>query len=457
MSVLVNINNLSPDIIKKLNKDLIVKSGSKETKNFKGIQIPTKQVVVECFDIFNLKQNNTSIETGCIPFSYYYHHIEHKSSSVSIFNHKKLDIEFQGNLLERQKNIREEALEILNRSKSIILSLHTGFGKTIFTLYLLSKIKLKTIVLCHRSIIIDQWISSIKKYLPTTTVTVLGRKDEDKDADIMIANVINVPKKDRSFFASYGTVVVDEIHTVCTQNFSKSLLYIFPKYMIGLSATPEREDGLDRILEIFVGPEMIVRKLRTNFNIYKVNTGFEPDTKLNIAGGLDWTSVIDSQSKDKNRNQLIVNLCRYFINRNILVLVNRVEHAHLLKAILKEYNEDVDAFMGGDKICNYNSRILIATFSKGGVGFDHPKLDMLIAAGDVKANFMQYIGRIFRRDDVSPIYLDLIDSMSTMEKHSNERCNICRQLGGIVKRFDKHFPNFDTMVHLLNNSSIHKE
>lgn len=445
MSVLVPLKSLTSSLIKQLNTDLIVRPTSNDAKTNKITHITPKKISIECFDIF--KHNDQ--DAACIPFSYYFQQLSH-IQSIRLQEHSKNSISFKGELLQRQKDVRAETLEILNRTHSIILSLHTGFGKTIFTLYLLSKIGLKAIVLCHRKIIIDQWILSIQKYLPDCTYSVLGEKRENADADIMIANVINVPKRDRAFFASYGLVVVDEIHTICTESFSKSLLYIFPKYMIGLSATPFRADGLDRILELFAGPEIIYRKMDKHFNVYKVDTEFIPESKTNITGVLDWNSVLESQANDSKRNELIVNLCRYFIKRNILILVKRKDHANLLKDMLQTFNQDVDVFMGDSKVCNYNCRILIATYSKGGVGFDHPKLDMLIAAADVQESFMQYLGRIFRRDDVCAIYIDLVDQMSTLKKHSTSRCSICKEIGGIIKKFDKSFPRFYEMINLLN-------
>ena len=465
MSVILPLSSLSPSIIKRLNIDLIVKPTSNDqeqssskvkTTMYRGMNIAPKRVVIECFDSFTLRDqtsttNNSktsSQDVAIIPFSYYYQHLD-SISPIQLYSHPKIEMEFEGQLLPRQKDVRTETLETLNRTNSIILSLHTGFGKTIFTLYLLSKIKLKAIVLCHRKIIIDQWISSIKKYLPTSTYSVLGEKKENMEADILIANVINVPKRERTFFSKFGVVVVDEIHTICTESFSKSLLYIFPKYVIGLSATPFRTDGLDKILELFVGPEIIYRKMLKHFNVYKVETSFQPDAKMNIMGALDWNSVLESQANDSYRNDLIVNLCRYFISRNILILVKRKDHALLLKQLLQRYNQDVDVFMGDSKECNYNCRILIATYSKGGVGFDHPKLDMLIAAADVQESFMQYLGRIFRKDDVCAVYIDLVDQMSTLKKHSTARCNVCKDVGGLIKKFDKYFPNFDEVISLL--------
>ena len=86
---------------------------------------------------------------------------------------------------------------------------------------------------------------------------------------------------------------------------------------------------------------------------------------------------------------------------------------------------------------------MIATYSKGGVGFDHPKLDMLITAADVEESFMQYLGRVFRRDDVTPVYIDLVDQNSTMVKHAGTRKQICEEVGGVVRDFHKWFPDFE--------------
>jgi hypothetical protein len=118
--------------------------------------------------------------------------------------------------------------------------------------------------------------------------------------------------------------------------------------------------------------------------------------------------------------------------------------------MLAAKGEDVDIFTGDSKECNYTCRILIATYSIAGCGFDHVKLDLMIGAADVLENFTQYIGRIFRRDDVSAIYIDLIDEMSTIKKHSMERLKICKELGGEIKVFNKCFPNIEEMVNLLN-------
>ena len=453
MSVAVKISDLTPNLLRKLDKDLHIKPIVKEA-GFGNKSFPKASAKpVEAFDQFV----DGGINKAVLPFSYYFQNLESIQRIESECESR--EFEFVGNLLPRQIEVKKEVIEILNRTGSVVLSLHTGFGKTVMAIYLASKVKMRTVILCHRSIIIDQWVQSIKKYIPTAKVCVLGEKltkkalkERDYDetnCDFLICNVINVDKRTREFYASFGLLIIDEIHTICTTSFSKSLLYIFPEYVIGLSATPFRTDGMDRIIELFCGPEIVYRKLYRPFNVYKVNTNFKPNSETNISGTLDWNSVLEDQASNTERNTLIVNICRYFLSRTILVLVKRKEHAAILRNMLAAKGEDVDVFTGDSKECNYTSRILIATYSIAGVGFDHSKLDLMIGAADVLENFTQYIGRIFRRDDVSAIYIDLIDEMSTIKKHSMERLKICKELGGEVKAFSKSFPDFEEMVKII--------
>ncbi len=450
MSIAIPLSKIPPKVIIKIDKDLLVSPINKnENKPIKNLIKPVKAC-----DTMVKDEERYAI----IPFSYYYQHLENYPRLESNCEERKFN--FVGNLLPRQKEVRDEILDIINRTCSVVLSLHTGFGKTVMAIYLSSKIGFRTVILCHRKVIIDQWVESIKKYIPSATVCILGEKIgkkemksrtfDESNCDFLICNVINVPNKTREFYSSFGLVVVDEIHTVCTTAFSKCLNYFFPEYMIGLSATPFRNDGMDRIIELYCGPEIVFRKLNRQFNVYKLSTNFKPNSQLNISGTLDWNSVLEDQATNTSRNNLIVSLCRYFINRNILVLVKRKDHAANLRNMLASKGEDVDVFTGDSKECNYTCRVLVATYSIAGVGFDHAKLDLMISAADVLENFTQYIGRIFRRDDVSAIYIDLIDEMATIKKHSMERLKVCKDIGGEVKSFSKTFPDFEEMVEKLN-------
>jgi superfamily II DNA or RNA helicase len=436
MSCQFNLKSLNAAQKNHIERELTIKPLKKQLNPFakkKSYEFTQNNTCVETFDIDISDKNSPMVY---LPFSYSYHNLKITENP----NIMKADFTFEGSLLPRQKEIRDEVFEILNRTQSILLSLYTGFGKTIFAIYIASKINLKTVVLCHRKIIMDQWLDSINKYIPNCKAKIVeGNELVDKEYDICIMNVINVPKKHRNQYNHFGLVIVDECHTVCTQSFSQSLFYFFPKYVIGLSATPERSDGMDKIIEMFVGPEIISRKMYRLFNVYKLSTGFEPNVQETRSGSLDWNKVIESQGLDEDRNNLICKIVKYFSKRNILVLCKRKDHARILFEKLKKDGEEVDVFMDTQKTCNYNSRILIATYSKGGVGFDHPKLNMMITAADVLENFTQYLGRIFRTSDEFPIYVDLVDKFKPIYNHSLERIKICKALGGEVKKFNQYF------------------
>jgi superfamily II DNA or RNA helicase len=401
-------------------------------------------------EAYSLSENNQHIY---MPFSYVYHHFP----SWFQFNMSHISqpclpskIQFEGSLLDRQKEIRTSVFDILNRTHSVLLCLHTGFGKTIFTIYLMHKLRKHTLILCHRKIIIEQWKEAVLKYLPEVSVDIWTPKMSiDKQPDILIANASSITKWSVDRYKQYGLLVADEVHTMCTEQMSRGFSLICPQYVIGLSATPFREDGLDRLLELYIGPEMVVREMKKQFNVYKVNTGFTPRVEYTADGGTDWNSVLESQAQSPERNQLLVNLIRFFSTRVILVLVKRVDHAHTLCQLLKEKGENVDVFLGSSKKANYDSRVLIATYSKGGVGFDHPKLDLLCTAADVESNYAQYLGRVFRRDHISPIVLDLIDSLQTMNKHSKTRMRICKEAGGTIRNFSSCFTYFSEYCNLL--------
>jgi hypothetical protein len=138
-----------------------------------------------------------------------------------------------------------------------------------------------------------------------------------------------------------------------------------------------------------------------------------------------------------------VRLCQFFRNRTIMILTKRVElHGKILLDLLQKEGESVDLFAGTSRTYDRDARILIATYSKAGVGFDNPKLDMLIVAGDVEEMFEQYLGRVFRRMDTVPIIIDLVDKFHVFEKHFQTRMLTYIQSGGQVKPFHEHFPEF---------------
>jgi len=363
-----------------------------------------------------------------------------------------LDVNFTGSLRPLQIEVKAEALGLLNKYGSCILSLYTGAGKTITSINIACVTKLKTLILCHRIVLIEQWKQSIEKVCPGAKIQILKGTDKkaadalNESNDFFIMNALNVSKKGHSYFDCIGTVIVDEVHVMGTEKLSEAFSYIQPRYLIGLSATPYRSDGMDSLLDAYFGKEKIFRKMHHKHHVYKIATTFEPEFQLGRTGKVDWNSVIESQTSDKNRNELIVRVCRFFKNRTFLILSKRISQVMWLVNRFKELGESVTSLVGVQKKCNYESRILIATVQKAGVGFDHPRLDSLVIASDVEEYFIQYLGRIFRREDTEPVVFDRLDKNPILAKHYRTRQKIYREHGGIIDKFTykavlKHFPD----------------
>jgi hypothetical protein len=195
---------------------------------------------------------------------------------------------------------------------------------------------------------------------------------------------------------------------------------------------------------------MIYRPLQAPFNVYRYRTQFRPKAEKNKAGDLDWNSVLASQARDQGRTEQIVDLCRYFGRRNILVLCKRKDQARWIWAGLTKYGEDATLFVGSTKTLEIDSRIIVATCSKGGVGMDAPNLDMLLVASDVEDGYLQALGRVFRREHHFPIVVDLIDSFRPLQKHADTRNAIHEEAGGSVHEFSAVFPHFKAWRKILS-------
>jgi superfamily II DNA or RNA helicase len=366
--------------------------------------------------------------------------IERKKAEARCINKDAL---VTGIEVERLDNGEYYGFEI-DGNRRFLLGDFTVTHNTAFTNFLISKLQYKTLVICHRINIIEQWEYSVKKFCAGAIVQILTSTNKmNPNADIYIINVTTLCKRNINDYKDIGILVVDEADkTVCTDGGSKSLFYIKPKYSIALTATPHRTDRKSEVLELYFGPEIVQRKLFRPFNAYFIKTGIKIKPKSTAMGRLDWDHVLRSQCENEERNDLIVDILRYFRNRKFLVLCKRRDQTERLIQKLESYNEDCDKYISTQKICNYDCRILVSTYSKSGVGFDHPTLNGLIIASDVEEGILQYLGRVFRREDSSPMVFDLVDSLHTLFKHFTTRRSLYEAVGGDVKCMNESFPEF---------------
>lgn len=353
-------------------------------------------------------------------------------------------LRFAGTLRPTQLEVRKDAIEHLNERGCTLLALHVGFGKSVLAIELACKIRLRTMIVVHRVVLIDQWKEYVQKYCRgwEGRMKVFEDSTNDDDCDVLIINVLNIPKLPESFLRTFGFVIVDECHLISTEHFSRSLQFLTPRYMVGLSATPYRNDGMDKIMDLYFGKERLTRALRISHTVYKILTSFEPPLYQTRTGQLDWNRVMEAQSSHRERNDMIVRLAKLYPERHILILCKRREQGMILIDKLQQEGEHVTRLMGNDRTFDKSARILVATINKAGVGFSHDVLDTLILAADVEEYYIQYLGRITRRPDVQPLIFDIVDKNPTLVRHFATRRKVYKEIGGTIVDFRRAYPDF---------------
>lgn len=332
----------------------------------------------------------------------------------------------------------------ISGNRRFLLGDCTVTHNTATAIYLAAKLSMPTMIVSHRIVLINQWKEALSRFCPESTVQVVtGRtKAVDTAADFIIMNATNVPKRDRSEYRHLGLLIVDELHLIMAEGLSKCMTRFVPRYVLGLSATPKRLDGLTILIDLYFGTNIIYRKLQREHIVYKLCTSFVPTMEQTKAGRLDWNSVINSQAFDEGRNEMIVRIIQYFPDRVFLVLCKRIDQGNHLVNRLTTEGESVTSLIGSQQTYDKEARVLVGIASKTGTGFDHPRLDAMIIASDLLAFFIQYLGRIFRRVDTIPVVFDIVDNNHILKRHFSDRKVVYKESGGTIKDFNKEFPDF---------------
>lgn len=312
-----------------------------------------------------------------------------------------------------------------------ILSLHTGGGKTVCALYIASRLRVPTLVVVHNTFLRDQWIDRVKAFLPNARI---GRVQADvcdvadRDVVIVMLQTLSMKELNVDLFKTIGLVIVDECHHIASEVFVQALPKITSKYMLGLSATPDRKDKLMYAIHWFLGPLL-----------YKSETGDSVDTQVNV-------EVYEYQNDDPEFNDIVVSsqgmvsvpimvnkltgcedrtkwLCKILEDvldegRQLLVLSDRVQHCQdILAGLSPELQEKaciLSTSVKADVRTEYckTKMILIATYSMCKEGFDVPTLNTLLMATP-RPDIDQIVGRILRVEkkgrSIHPLIVDIVD------------------------------------------------
>ena len=340
-----------------------------------------------------------------------------------------INLDFKGKLREstNQLEASSKIIEKLNEDGGSILSLPTGYGKTTVALHILSKMNTKTLIIVHKEFLLNQWKDKIKQFLPEARIgQIQGPKVDVYNKDIVIGMLQSLSMKDydAEIFKGFGFTIIDETHHICSRTFSKIFSKFNTRYILGLSATLERSDGLTYVLHWFLGKVGYHTERRNqhhvDVDVIEVKCDeYEKAFPKNRQGTSNMALAITTLCDISFRNDLIMSILTKLSNENrkSLLLTDRREHCFVLKSLCDQhFNGNISGlYMGGMKSHELKEseekQIIIGTYTLAHEGLDIPSLDSIVL-GTPKSNIIQAVGRILRETDGKqhePLIIDLVD------------------------------------------------
>lgn len=336
------------------------------------------------------------------------------------FKGNKIEINFKGQLREEQQLALNEMLKYDNG----ILCAPTAFGKTVIGCKLIEERKVNTLILVNKLQLLTQWKERIKEFLDVEEVGEISGKKKNITNVIDVASIKSIWNNGdvSDITKNYGMIIIDECHHTAAYTFEQAINTGNSKYIYGISATPERENGHTPIIKMQCGDiryKVDALKFNKQLNIpMKVMVKHSHlsfvDSKID---NYELNEINDFIAKDILRSEKIIRDINdeYNNGKNILVLTERLEHMDYIYEKLNKFTNNVFKYHGGigKKILknyddltnklneNNENKIIVATGSYMGEGFDDSKLDVLFLTMPIsgETRVTQYAGRLHRKNE----------------------------------------------------------
>ena len=350
-----------------------------------------------------------------------------------------IDIKFTGDLREYQINIVDKYINFVKDSGGGLLDVDPGKGKTVMGLYIIAKLKKKTLVIVHKSFLLNQWIERIQQFLPNARVgKIQGQIIDIENKDIVIGMLQSLSQKEypENLFDSFGLTIYDETHHLGAEVFSRCMMKTITNYTLGLSGTMQRKDGLTKVFKLFLGD--IIHKEKTDTKEhkvivkaihYKVDDEDFNEIKYDYRGNPLYSTMISKLCSYNHRSEFILKVLETELRNNneqqIMILAhNKSLITYLHQAIEHRNIATVGYYIGGMKEADLKisegKKVIIATYAMASEGLDIKTLTTLIMASP-KTDVCQSIGRILRTKHTSPLVVDIIDKHDIFENQWHKR------------------------------------
>ncbi len=348
---------------------------------------------------------------------------------------RKINVDFKGELRPEQ----DKALKELIKYDNGILHAATAFGKTVVSSAIIAQKKINTLIILESSALIEQWKEALEKFLnineglpayETKTGRVRKRKSligtlqgaHDSMTgiiDIAMAGSLCKKGKYHKMMNEYGLVLIDECHHSASETIANVLKEVKAKYVYGVTATPKRGDGLEKINYMLIGPirysytaKEKAKEQGMQHLVYPRFTRTVPPRGV-ITDKMHPNEAYEIIHNNDVRDEQIIEDVKNCVaaGRTPVVLSRYKDHSEKFYERLKSYADHVFLMTGNNskkehrkileqmhQVDKNESLILIATGSLVGEGFDFPRLDTLFMATPVSFRGVveQYAGRLNR-------------------------------------------------------------
>lgn len=308
-----------------------------------------------------------------------------------------------------------------------------GRGKTFMALNIAARIGKRFLVVVDKEFLMNQWRGEMAALLPGLRVGVLqGPKAEldaaDYDCTICMIQTVAGREYSEDLFQSYGFAIFDECHHLGAQHFSKCLQKIQVAKMLGLSATPKREDGLTKVFFWSLGEPVYWEKVRdpdptveVKSVLIRTNDPDYNDVPTNWRGETVMARLLTNVLGCAERNSEIVRWIRSLCKepaRKVLVLSERIGHLEEIERRLEGSGLTIAYYVGGMKEAvreegAATARVLLASYAMASEAMNIKTLNAVILASPRK-NVEQSTGRILRtrvsERVVAPVIIDIVDT-----------------------------------------------
>lgn len=384
---------------------------------------------------------------------------------------RSIDVTFKGTLRDEQK----PALEEIAKHENGILHAATAFGKTVVCSAIIAEKKVNTLIILESSALLTQWEEALQNFLEINEElpeykTKTGRTKKRKSLvgklqgqhdsmtgiiDIAMAGSLYRKGEFHDLLGKYGMVIVDECHHAASNTIAEILKEVKAKYVYGVTATPNRGDGLEKINYMLLGPIRYRYTSKEKAKSQGIDHLVYPRfTRAVPLRGIPSSKMHPNEAyeiiryNDVRDDQIIEDVKDCIkAGRTPVVLSKYKDHSEKLYERLKLYADHVFLMTGNNSkkehkrileemksVPGTESLILVATGKLIGEGFDYPRLDTLIMATPVsfKGVVEQYAGRLNRDYDgkESVIVYDYVDSHIPMfDNMYAKRLKAYKQIG----------------------------